>query len=391
VTGIVTVVLIDSQPTGPVSVGVVGAGQLARMMGESAHGAGVILTVLATSPDDSAVATADVTVIGSPDDADALDELASQVDVITFDHELVDLDQIAALEARGVVVRPSARALRFAVDKGHQRRAFDAAGIPLPRFIVVTSSSDPMLKGFLDGVGPPVLKAARGGYDGRGVLFPQSRVDAIAMIDELCATTSVVVEERLNLRGELALVVVRGVNGEYASYPLVSTVQSKGMCVEVRYPADVDESTVLEANRLGRKIANLVGAVGVLAIEFFVGDHGLVVNEIALRPHNTGHWTIEGARTSQFTNHLLAVSGRVLGSTEAIVEAAVMVNVVGADVPGSIENATEITGAHVHDYGKSWRAERKLGHVTVVGDDARAAHVTAWESARAYGTRTRET
>jgi 5-(carboxyamino)imidazole ribonucleotide synthase len=360
------------------------------MMGDAAHGAGVILTVLATSHDDSAVATADVTLFGSPDDAAALDELAAQVDVVTFDHELVDLDQVAALEARGVVVRPDARALRFAVDKGHQRRGFDAAGIPLPRFIVVTSSSDPMLKGFLDGVGPPVLKAARGGYDGRGVLFPQSRVEALASIDELSATTSVVVEERLNLRGELALVVVRGVNGEYASYPLVSTVQSKGMCVEVRYPADVDVSTALEANRLGRKIANLVGAVGVLAIEFFVSDHGLVVNEIALRPHNTGHWTIEGARTSQFTNHLLAVSGRALGSTDATVKAAVMVNVVGADEPGSIERATAIPGAHVHDYGKSWRAGRKLGHVTVVGDDARAAHVTAWESARAYGTRTRE-
>ncbi len=383
--------LIDSQPTGPVSVGVVGAGQLARMMGDAAHGAGVILSVLASSPDDAAVATADISVIGAPDDADALDELAAQVDVVTFDHELVDLDQIAALESRGVVVRPSARALRFAVDKGHQRRAFDAAGVPLPRFIVVTSSSDPTLKGFLDGVGPPVLKAARGGYDGRGVLFPQSRVEALAMIDELSATTSVVVEERLNLRGELALVVVRGVNGEYASYPLVSTVQSKGMCVEVRYPAEVDQSTVLEANRLGRKIATLVGAVGVLAIEFFEGDHGLVVNEIALRPHNTGHWTIEGARTSQFTNHLLAVSGRALGSTEAIVKSAVMVNVVGADEPGSIERAKEIPGAHVHDYGKSWRAGRKLGHVTVVGDVARAAHVTAWESARAYGTRTRET
>jgi 5-(carboxyamino)imidazole ribonucleotide synthase len=391
VTGIVTVVLIDSQPTGPVSVGVVGAGQLARMMGEAAHGAGVIMTVLATSLEDSAVATADATLIGSPDDAASLDELAAQVDVVTFDHELVDLEQIAALEARGVAVRPSARALRFAVDKGHQRRAFDAAGIPLPRFMVVTSSSDPMLKGFLDGVGPPVLKAARGGYDGRGVLFPQSRVETLAMIDELSASTSVVVEERLNLRGELALVVVRGVNGEYASYPLVSTVQSKGMCVEVRYPADVDASTALEANRLGRKIATLVGAVGVLAIEFFVGDRGLVVNEIALRPHNTGHWTIEGARTSQFTNHLLAVAGRSLGSTDAIVDAAVMVNVVGADDEGSIENARAIPGAHVHDYGKSWRPGRKLGHVTVVGDDARAAHVTAWESARAYGTRTRET
>jgi len=368
----------------------VGAGQLARMMGDAAHGAGVILTVLASSPDDSAVATADAAIYGSPEDVSSLDELAAHVDVITFDHELVDLDQISVLEARGVVIRPGARALRFAVDKGHQRRAFDAAGIPVPRFIVVNSTRDPMLKGFLDGVGPPVLKAARGGYDGRGVLFPQSRVETISMIDELSKTTSVVVEERLRLRSELALVVVRGLHG-YAHYPLVSTVQSNGMCVEVRFPADVDAATQLEANRLGRKIANLVGAVGVLAIEFFESDRGLFVNEIALRPHNTGHWTIEGARTSQFTNHLLAVSGRPLGSTEPIVASAVMVNVVGADEPGSIERAGEVPGAHVHDYGKAWRPGRKLGHVTVVGDDARAAHVTAWESARAYGTGTRET
>ena len=150
-------------------------------------------------------------------------------------------------------------------------------------------------------------------------------------------------------------------------------------------------STRLEADRLGRKIANLVGAVGVLAVEFFVSDRGLVVNEIALRPHNTGHWTIEGARTSQFANHLLAVSGRALGSTEPLVAAAVMVNVVGADEPGSIDRASQVPGAHVHDYGKSWRSGRKLGHVTVVGDDAAAAHVRAWESARAYGTGTRET
>jgi 5-(carboxyamino)imidazole ribonucleotide synthase len=361
------------------------------MMGEAAHAAGVSVIVLATSPDDSAVATADAALFGSPDDVAALDELSSQVDVLTFDHELVDLDQISVLEARGVIVRPGARALRFAVDKGHQRRAFDAAGIPVPRFIVVTSQHDPGLKGFLDSVGPPVLKAARGGYDGRGVLFPQSRVEALAMIDELSRTTSVVVEERLILRGELALVVVRGVNGEFSSYPLVSTVQSNGMCVEVRYPADVDDATRHEAHRLGRKIANLVGAVGVLAIEFFRSDRGLFVNEIALRPHNTGHWTIEGARTSQFTNHLLAVSGRALGSTDPVVAAAVMVNVVGADEPGSIERAAQVPGAHVHDYGKSWRPGRKLGHVTVVGDDAGAAHVTAWESARAYGTRTRET
>jgi 5-(carboxyamino)imidazole ribonucleotide synthase len=371
-------------------VGVVGAGQLARMMGEAAHEAGVTLTVLATSPEDSAVASADSAIYGSPDDVSALDDLAYQVDVITFDHELVDLDQISVLEARGMFVRPGARALRYAVDKGYQRRAFDAAGIPVPRFIVVSSKNDPMLNGFLDSVGPPVLKAARGGYDGRGVLFPQSRVETLAMIDELCQSTDVVVEERLRLRGELALVVVRGLHG-YTSYPLVSTVQSQGMCVEVRYPCDVDEATQREAHRLGRKIADLVGAIGVLAVEFFASDRGLFVNEIALRPHNTGHWTIEGARTSQFTNHLLAVSGRDLGSTDPTVASAVMVNVVGAEAPGSIERAVAVQGAHVHDYGKSWRAGRKLGHVTVVGDDAAAAHVTAWESARAYGTGTRET
>jgi 5-(carboxyamino)imidazole ribonucleotide synthase len=360
------------------------------MMGDAAHHANVTLTVLASSPEDSAVATADATIIGPPEDVAALDRLAAAVDVVTFDHELVDLDQIAVLEARGVVVRPGARALRYAADKGYQRKAFDAAGIPVPRFIVVNSTTDPTLKGFLDSVGSPVLKAARGGYDGRGVLFPQSRVETMALIDELSKTTSVVVEERLNLRGEAALVVVRGLFG-YAAYPLVSTVQSKGMCVEVRYPADVDATTAHEANRLGRKIAALVGAVGVLAIEFFLSDRGLFVNEIALRPHNTGHWTIEGATTSQFANHLLAVSGRPLGSTEPIVASAVMVNVVGADAPGSIENARVVPGAHVHDYGKSWRPGRKLGHVTVVGDDPLAAHVTAWESARAYGTGTRET
>jgi 5-(carboxyamino)imidazole ribonucleotide synthase len=368
----------------------VGAGQLARMMGEAARDANVTVTVLASSPDDSAVATADAAVIGAPDDVEALDELAGLVEVVTFDHELVDLEQIATLEKRGVIVRPDARSLRFAADKGHQRKAFDAAGVPVPRFIVVTSSSDPMLKGFLDSVGTPVLKAARGGYDGRGVLFPQSRVETLALIDELCATTSVVVEERLNLRSEMALVVVRGLQG-YASYPLVTTVQSKGMCVETRYPAEVDETTAHEANRLGRKIANLVNALGVLAIEFFVSDRGLFVNEIALRPHNTGHWTIEGAATSQFANHLLAVSGRPLGPTDPIVRAAVMVNVVGGVEPSSLANAEAVTGAHVHDYGKSWRPGRKLGHVTVVGDDVRAAHVTAWESARAYGTGTRET
>jgi 5-(carboxyamino)imidazole ribonucleotide synthase len=360
------------------------------MMGEASGSADVTLTVLASSLDDSAVETSDAVFIGEPTNFAALEQLCEVVDVVTFDHELVDLIQIAALETAGVVVRPHEHALRCAVDKGYQRKTFDGAGIAVPRFIVVSSATDPLLNGFLDSVGTPVVKSARGGYDGRGVRFPASRAETLDVINEMTSFGSVVVEERLNLRAELALVAVRGVHGEFACYPLVTTVQSKGMCVEVRYPGEVDEATAHEAVRIGRKIATLIDAVGVVAIEFFFTDRGLVVNEIALRPHNSGHWTIEGARTSQFTNHLLAVSGRKLGSTEPLAKAVVMVNVVGGDEPSSLEAALGIAGVHVHDYGKSWRPGRKLGHVTVVGDDPFAVHVTAWEGARAYGTGTRE-
>ena len=368
-----------------------GAGQLARMMGEAAHGAGVILTVLATSPDDAAVATCDAAIFGAANDPRSLDELADAVDVVTFDHELVDLDQLAALESRDVVVRPSAAALRFAVDKAFQRESFERVGIAVPRFVVVTSNDDPKLSTFLDAHPRVVVKAARGGYDGRGVLFPAGRAEALAMVGDVARTTTVVVEERLELRGELAQIVVRSTAGDVVAYPLVSTVQANAMCVEVRYPAALDETTGDEARRLAVQVADLIGAVGVVAVELFLTERGLVVNEIALRPHNSGHWTIEGARTSQFANHLLAVSGRALGAPDPVHDAAVMVNVVGSALPGSILLARSVPGAHVHDYGKTWRTGRKLGHVTAVGDDARVAHVTAWKSARAYGTSTRET
>ena len=361
------------------------------MMGEVAHDVGVVLAALATSMDDSAVSTSDVVIVGAPDDEQALADLASISDVITFDHELVDLGQIDRLELDGVVVRPSAAALVFAVDKAHQRAVFADAGLPVPRFIITRSSTDPEVARFIDDVGLPVVKAARGGYDGRGVLFPASRDEALSMINEVARTTLVVLEERLTLRGELAQVVVRDTFGAVQSYPLVDTVQASGMCVEVRYPASVVDAVAIEARALAERIAELVGAIGVLAVEFFLTERGLVINEVALRPHNSGHWTIEGARTSQFANHLLCVSGQHVRPVDAIVDAAVMVNVVGADEPGSIDDARAVAGVVVHDYGKSWRPGRKLGHVTVTGDDAQRAHVTAWKGALAYGTRTQET
>lgn len=372
-------------------VGIVGAGQLARMMGEAAPELGLEITVLATSIDDAAVETCGATILGDPKDPSALDQLAQIVDVVTFDHELVDLEHLRVLEARGVLVRPSAHALEFAVDKAHQRRAFRDAQIPVPNFLVVSSARDELLGAFLEGLDqPPVVKAARGGYDGRGVLFPESNLEALSMIDALSVSGEVVVEERLELQGEVAQLIARGVDGQTAIYPLVTTVQSNGMCIEVDFPALATNELNEAAHDVGEQIASLIDAVGVLAIEFFITTSGLLVNEIALRPHNSGHWTIEGARTSQFANHLLCVCGEVPGEATPLAPCAVMVNVVGSDQPGSFEKAQGVEGAFVHDYGKSWRPDRKLGHVTVLGDSREWAHVRAWESAIAYGTRTRE-
>jgi len=366
------------------------------MMGHEAHDVGVELTVLATSRDDSAVETADHVLVGAPNDEDALAQLRRSTDVITFDHELVDLDLLSRLEAAGAVVRPSAAALRFSVDKSLQRVDFADAGFPVPDFTVIRDSAQLALVDHWTHAhgSPPVLKLARGGYDGRGVLFPDDDAQASTMARDLLLQGVVVVEERVTLLSEVAQLVVRSVDGDVASYPLVTTVQSEGMCAEVRFPAAVGDELASEARELSAQIARHIGLIGVMAVEFFVTPKGLLVNELALRPHNSGHWTIEGAVTSQFANHLRAVSGQSLGSTAANCGGAVMVNVVGADVPGSLDAARHVRGVAVHDYGKSWRPGRKLGHVTAVarkGDDLATLHVRAWDSARAYGTTTRET
>lgn len=380
-----------SPPPGRCRVGVVGGGQLARMMGEAAHDVGVELLVLATSLDDAAVATCDDVVLGDPKDFGALEAIARSCDVVTFDHELVDLELVATLETRGVVIRPNARALHFAVDKAYQRAAFAEAGVPVPRFLVVDSARDPRIGAFLDDLAAlPVVKAARGGYDGRGVAFPDDREQVLTTIDEFARSGDVVLEERLTLHGEVAQLIARAVDGSVAIYPLVGTIQANGMCIEVDYPAQVTVELAVRAGDLAKQIASLVDAVGVLAVEFFVTASGLLVNEVALRPHNSGHWTIEGTATSQFANHLLAVSGQSLGDVTPRCDAAAMVNVVGSHRPTSLDDARSVEGAYVHDYGKAWRPGRKLGHVTVLGNSATLVHVRAWESARAYGTRTRE-
>ena len=372
----------------PVRIGIVGGGQLALMMGEAAHDLPVTLSVLAASEEDPARRTIPDFLVGAPTDPEALAALAARVDVITLDHELVNLEALAAMESHGTLVRPHPAAVRFAADKAHQRQALAAWGLPVPRFGVVTGGDDPELAPFLDAAdGPVVVKAATGGYDGRGVFFPDSRAAVTDIVRDLGGVA--VIEERLALLGEAAQIVVRDPAGDVVTYPLVSTYQAGGTCVEVDYPArGVDAAAAAAAAALAREIAHRIDAIGVLAVELFWTERGWLVNELALRPHNTGHWTIEGARTSQFANHLRAVAGLPLGPPTPTAPHITMVNVLG----GPRATPAPASGPHlgVHDYAKAWRPGRKLGHVTATGAQEFPTRVAAWEAARAWGTREEE-
>jgi 5-(carboxyamino)imidazole ribonucleotide synthase len=376
-------------------VGFVGAGQLARMCCEAASAIGVDTVVLATSRDDAAVTVASEVVLGSPTDPGALGELAARCDVVTFDHELVDLELLRALEATGRPVRPSSAALEAAVNKAFQRRRFAEAGLCVPEFVVLEADRDAdlaALGALADRLGRvPVVKLARGGYDGRGVVIASDLDEAAAAVAAWRESGAVVVAEApVDFRCELATLVVRRAGGESVVYRAVQTTQLDGVCREIQVPGGIDDETSIAAGALALRAAELTGAVGVMAVELFATADGLVVNEVALRPHNSGHWTIEGATTSQFENHLRAVLDLPLGATELTARAISTVNVFGG--ASGILDAAALTlamrepTAKLHLYGKRSRPGRKLGHVTVLGDDADQVSKAAWRSAAALGT-----
>lgn len=370
-------------------VGIVGAGQLARMLHEAASALGINTVVLANSHDESAAQVAAGVEIGSPDDLDALLRLARRCDVVTFDHELVNPEHLAALADEGHVLRPGPGTLEVAVNKLEQRRRFEAAGLPVPAWAKATQAVE--ITRFAERHGwPVVVKASRGGYDGRGVWICASpdEVTAVARMD---AGGVFVVEEFVVLEQELAVLVARRPGGETAVYPVVETVQRDGVCHEVVAPARVGEELAAKARQIGEAVAAEVGSTGNLAIEMFVTDGKLLINEIAARPHNAGHFSIEGCVTSQFQNHLRGVLDWPLGDTALVAPAAVMVNVFGngkvADPAGKIREATAVSGAHVHWYGKGSRPGRKLGHVTTLGPTADEALARARAAAFALDPR----
>jgi len=357
-------------------VGMVGGGQLARMTAAAAVGLGATFRVLSESENESAaLVTHDVTV-GSHLSLSDISAFAAGCDVITFDHEHVPGPILAKLESDGILVRPGGGALRYTQDKLAMRERLIELGVPCPRFAPVSTLAD--VAAFARGTWPVVLKAVSGGYDGKGVWVCESAEEAEEV---LALGIALMAEEFVPFRRELAALVARSPSGQGAAYPVVQTVQVDGICREVIAPAPgLDPDVAVEAEAMALKIAAELGVTGLLAVELFETADGLLVNELALRPHNTGHWTIEGARTSQFEQHLRAVLDLPLGSPALAAPYTAMANVLGGDDGASrfdiYDRYLHVMAADpavkIHIYGKEVRPGRKIGHVTVPGDGARS-------------------
>jgi 5-(carboxyamino)imidazole ribonucleotide synthase len=375
----------------PPVVGMIGAGQLARMTAAAAIGLDIRFRVLAATADESAAQVCADTVLGDYRSTTDLLAFAAGCDAITFDHEHVPQPQLAALEHAGFAVRPSAAALRLTQDKLAMRARLTQLGVACPRFEPVASVDDVVaFAGRTDW--PVVLKAVSGGYDGRGVWLCR---DAREATEVLSHGVSLLAEEFVPFERELAVLIARSPSGHGAAYPVVETVQRDGICHEVLAPApDLPDDLAEEAISLGLELARAVDVIGLLAVELFQTSGGLLVNELAMRPHNSGHWTIEGARTSQFEQHLRAVLNWPLGAPTATAPCVVMANVLGGDDPDLHGKLNHVLAADpavkVQLYGKPVRPGRKVGHVTALGSDFAVVRERARRAARYLATGTED-
>ncbi len=352
-------------------VGVIGGGQLARMMVPPAVALGLDIRVLAEVESSSAAIAA--TAVGDYKDRDTVLAFAEDVDVITFDHEHVPQSVLDAMVAAGVAVHPGPHALAVAQDKTLMRFRLSEIGAPVPDWDRVHGPAD--VQRFLDRhEGVAVAKTPRGGYDGKGVRVIR---DAAAIDDwfETAGEDGLLLEEFVPFRRELSQMIARRPSGQMAAWPLVETVQKDGVCAEVFAPAPDGEALADEARALAEHIATELDVTGVLAVELFETEEGrLLVNELAMRPHNTGHWTIDGAITSQFEQHLRAVLDLPLGDPSPVLPASVMINVLGGPAGERMtDRYAEAMAAHpdakLHSYDKDSRPGRKVGHVTLIGED----------------------
>ena len=356
-------------------VGVIGGGQLARMMTPAAINLGIEIKVLAEAEGSSAALA--TTQVGDYNQLAVVREFAKTVDVITFDHEHVPIAVLETLEAEGVDVQPPSKALVFAQNKLQMRKRLGALSLPMPDWAEIQDAET--LDAFIAGhSGVAILKTPIGGYDGKGVRVVRGSSDAADWLSDLAKYGgSLLVEEKVDFVRELAQLSARRPNGEFVAWPLVQTIQENGVCSVVHAPAPNASAETMQATvDIAKQVAEGIGVTGVLAVELFEARDGrILINELAMRPHNSGHVTMEGSATSQFEQHIRAVLDLPLGSPKPRAKHAVMVNLLGVDDQNNFVQAYDkALAAHpeakVHVYGKSARAGRKMGHVTVISDDA---------------------
>jgi 5-(carboxyamino)imidazole ribonucleotide synthase len=369
------------------TLAVIGGGQLARMMAQPAIALGLPLRLLAEGEGVSAAQVIPDHLVGDYRDLDTLVKATDGCAVVTFDHEHVPTGHLHALADSGLAVRPGPEALVHAQDKAVMRRAITGLGLPNPRYSAVGSLREIEAFGF-----PCVLKRTRGGYDGKGVWVVRSAEECEEPLRASAASgVELLAEELVDFRRELSALVVRSPSGQAAAYPVVQSTQRDGICHEVVAPAPgLDPDLASRAQELALRIAGSLDVTGVLAVELFeTADGRVLVNELAMRPHNTGHWTQDGAVTSQFENHLRAVMDLPLGSPATRAPWTVMVNILGGPTDagrlydGYPHALARDPFLRVHLYGKELRPGRKVGHVNAYGDDLddcleRARHAAAW-------------
>jgi 5-(carboxyamino)imidazole ribonucleotide synthase len=375
------------RPKAACTLGIIGGGQLAKMIAQSALQFGCDIIVLERNDHSPAANLARETVIGDWDNPESLLILGSMVDVVTLENEFVDADSLAALEKFGYPLWPTAATIRTVQDKLLQKQTLAKAGLPVPGF-----KSTPDHAAVLDAAKefgwPMVLKKRRNGYDGKGNFTLRSAADIEPAWKQLGGDTNALyVEAFCPFTLELAIMITRSRNGEIASYPLVETVQHNHICHVVKAPASVSPEITARAVEIARKAVETVGGVGTIGVELFLSKDGnVLINEMAPRVHNSGHYTMEGCVCSQFENHVRAVLGWPLGSTAMRAPAAVMINLLGAakgsGTPHGISKALAIPGVHVHVYGKAVSSPgRKMGHLTTLGQSVEEALATARRAA----------
>jgi 5-(carboxyamino)imidazole ribonucleotide synthase len=369
---------------------VIGGGQLARMMHAASIGLGLRLRLLAEGPDVSAAQVVHDVTVGDYTDPGTVAAFADGCDVVTFDHEHVPTQILHDLETAGIAVRPGPEALVHAQDKAVMRTRLGALGVPCPVNEVVPDAAS--LVAFGDAHGWPVIaKTSRGGYDGKGVWKldgPDQAGIPFDGLDGLRANAVVIAEEFIDFTRELSALVVRRPGGQAVAYPISETLQTNGICTATTTPAPgLRPDQVRDLQAMALRIAQELGVVGLLAVELMQrADGSVVVNELAMRPHNTGHWSIDGAVTSQFENHLRAVTDLPLGSAALRAPVSVMVNVLGGSRSDLLGGLVDVLAADralkVQLYGKDVVPGRKVGHVTAFGDDLDDVTERAWRAAR---------